>query len=58
MFYYSPKTGFEILDYVRGQGVSRFKSGAYTIVHEHFEPAHNAAIGHQMKFQNRFFIFQ
>jgi hypothetical protein len=32
------------LDFVRGQGVGRFESGAYTIVREHFETTHNAAI--------------
>ena len=28
----------------------RFKSGAYTLVREHFEPDRNAAIGHKMAF--------
>jgi len=40
------RIGFKILDYVRGQGVIRFKSGAYTSVREHFEADHNVAIGH------------
>jgi hypothetical protein len=39
------KVDFKVPDYSRGQGASRFESGAYTIVCEHFEPACNAAIG-------------
>jgi hypothetical protein len=42
------KPVFRALDLVRGQGVSRFKSGAYTIVREHFEAARNTAIGQEM----------
>ena len=33
------------LDIVRGQGLMRFKNGAYTLVREYFEPDRNAAIG-------------
>ena len=33
-------------DHVRGQGASRFKNGAYTIVREYFKPARNTAIEH------------
>lgn len=33
------------LDIVRGQGLIRFKNGAYTQVREYFEPDHNTAIG-------------
>ncbi len=36
------------LDFVRGQGAIRFKSGAYTLVREHFESDWNAAIGQKM----------
>ena len=38
----------KLLGLARGQGVVRFKSGAYTIVREHFEPVHNAVIGQEM----------
>jgi hypothetical protein len=40
------KTGFKALDNVQGQGAERFKSGAYTLVREHFEPVRNTAIEH------------
>ena len=43
---YCVKLGFKDVDHVRGQGLSRFKSGAYTLVREYFEAAYNAAIGH------------
>jgi hypothetical protein len=43
---YWVKPGFKGVDHVRGQGLSRFKSGAYTMVREYFEAAYNAAIGH------------
>ncbi len=32
-----------------GKASIQFKSGAYTIVREHFEPNRNAAIGREMK---------
>jgi hypothetical protein len=35
----------KIVDHVQDQGVSRRKSAAYTGVCEHFEGAHNEAIG-------------
>jgi len=38
------------LDLVRGQGAIRFKSGAYTIVREHFESARYTASGQKMGF--------
>ena len=38
------RTGLKNPDNVRGQGASRFESGAYTLVREHFKPACNAAI--------------
>jgi hypothetical protein len=37
------------LDFVRWQGVIRFKSGAYTAVREHFKSDRNAARGQKMK---------
>jgi hypothetical protein len=40
------KRGFRALDHVREQGASRFKSGAYALVCEHFESDCNAALGH------------
>jgi hypothetical protein len=39
------KLALKLSDPVRGQGAIWFKSGAYTIVSEHFEPNRNAAIG-------------
>jgi hypothetical protein len=42
------KPAFRALDLVRGHDVCRFKSGAYTTVREHFEAAHNTAIGQEM----------
>jgi len=36
--------------FVRGQGAIRFKSGAYTLVREHFELGCNAAIGQKIEF--------
>jgi hypothetical protein len=33
----------KIVDNVQGQGENRFKSGAYTLVFEHFETVFNAA---------------
>ena len=35
----------KIVDYVQGQGENRFKSGAYTVVFEHFESVCNTALG-------------
>ena len=40
------RIAFKSLDHVRGQGAGRFKSGAYTLVREHFETARNAVLGH------------
>ncbi len=40
------KEVLKIADHVQGQGENRFKSGAYTIVFEHFESVFNTAIGH------------
>ncbi len=40
------RIGFKSLDHVRGQGVRRFKRGAYTLVREHFEAPRNAVPGH------------
>jgi hypothetical protein len=40
------KTGFTAADYVQGQGLNRFKNGAYTIVREYFETIRNAGIEH------------
>ena len=37
---------FKALDHVRRQGVSRFESGAYTKVCEHFKLARNTVFGH------------
>jgi len=37
------------LDFVREQGARPLKSGAYTIVREHFEWARNTALGQKMK---------
>jgi hypothetical protein len=34
----------KIVDYAQGQGENRFKSGAYTLVFEHFESVFNTAI--------------
>ena len=39
---------FRPLDLAREQGGIRFKSGAYTIVREHFESDSNTAIGQEM----------
>jgi hypothetical protein len=44
------KIGFKRLDDIRGQGLIRFKSGAYTVVREYFETDYNAAIRYQMRF--------
>jgi hypothetical protein len=38
------------LDFVRWQGVSRFKSGAYTLVREHFKATRNTVSGQKMRF--------
>jgi hypothetical protein len=34
----------KIVDYAQGQGENRFKSGAYTLVFEHFESVFNTVI--------------
>ncbi len=39
---------FKTSGLVRGRGANRFKSGAYTIVFEHFETVCNNAIGQEM----------
>jgi hypothetical protein len=38
------KSGLKAADHVQGQGVTRIKSGAYTLVREHFDSWDNAAI--------------
>jgi len=48
------KTGFTAADYVQGQGLNRFKNGAYTIVREYFETIRNAGIEHQMRCETSF----
>ena len=35
----------KIVDNAQGQGENRFKSGAYTLVFEHFESVFNTALG-------------
>ena len=45
---------FKLLDFVREHGGIRFNSGAYTIVHEHFESNSNTAIGQKMTVENQF----
>ena len=40
----------KFLDFVRWQGASRFKNGAYTAVLEYFEAACNTASGQKMRF--------
>ncbi len=37
------KLAAKALDFVRWQGASRFESGAYTIVREHFKATRNTA---------------
>jgi hypothetical protein len=44
------RSGFKISDQVREQGAGRCKSGAYSIICEHFAEACNTAIGPQMGF--------
>jgi len=44
------RSGFKASECVRGQGVIRFKSGAYTVVCEYFEPDCNAVMEHKMRF--------
>ena len=39
------KAIFKIVNHVQGQGANRFKSGAYTVVFEHFESVCNKALG-------------
>ncbi len=43
------KKAYKALDLGRGQGVNRFKNGAYTLVREYFESIHNTAIGQEMR---------
>jgi len=38
----------ERLDFVRGYGAIRFKSGAYTTVREHFKSDRNTALGQKI----------
>jgi hypothetical protein len=40
-----PEAVSKIVDQVKGQGENRFKSGAYTLVFEHFESVFNKALG-------------
>ena len=40
----------KIVDQVSGQGAGRRKSGAYTVVCEHFEPIRNAVMDPNMHF--------
>jgi hypothetical protein len=40
--YLTVKTIPKIVDHAQGQGKNRFKSGAYTLVFEHFESVFNA----------------
>jgi hypothetical protein len=47
-FFYKCRIDFKPLDLAREQGGIRFKSGAYTIVREHFESDSNTAIGQEM----------
>jgi hypothetical protein len=42
------RTFFRNLDFVRGQGFIRFKSGAHTVVREHFETDYNTALGQKI----------
>jgi hypothetical protein len=49
-----PKTVLKIADRARGQGENQFKSGAYTLVFEHFELVFNTAIGRLMHFKDSF----
>jgi hypothetical protein len=44
----------KIVDNAQGQGENRFKSGAYTLVFEHFESVFNTALGRYMHFINSF----
>jgi hypothetical protein len=44
------KAVLKIVGGVQGQGKNRFKSGAYTIVFEHFESVFNTALGRHMHF--------
>ncbi len=41
-------------DFGSGQGAIRFKSGAYTLVREHFEADRNAAMGQKMRIREPF----
>jgi hypothetical protein len=45
-----PKAVLKLQITPQGQGANRFKSGAYTIVFEHFESVFNTAIGRYMHF--------
>jgi hypothetical protein len=46
----APISGFKSLDRAKEQGALRQKSGAYTVVREHFLPECNAAIWCEMNF--------
>ena len=48
------KSDLKTSDHARRQGAIRFKSGAYTIVREHFESDRNAAFGYEMGFSHHF----
>ena len=41
----------------KGEASIRHKSGAYTLVREHFMPDRNEAIGHKMRSGARFYFF-
>ena len=43
--FYIVKLSTKFLDFARDHDASRLKSGAYTIVREHFEPACNTGVG-------------
>jgi hypothetical protein len=48
------KTHCKNVDKGSWQGAVRRKSGAYTLVCEHFEPSRNAVMGPQTRFYNGF----
>jgi len=48
VFFNKSRIDFKLLDLVREHGEIRFKSGAYTLVREHFESNFNKALGQEM----------
>jgi len=48
------RTYLKNVDVGSGQGAGSLKSGAYTLVCEHFEVARNAALGPKTRFSDRF----